>query len=249
MESVGFAIGLVGLAGLFSTCLDLVDRVDSFRQFESELQSIARLFEVDKHRFRKWGDRVGVQNSTTLQLNTRHHEELDDSETLAAIKLILTAIQETFGKTEIALSSYQHKPEPATRSRQQNTVLPGSPVPQGNQASTLKRIKARWALKGKEKVIFQIQQFSSLVQRLYYLVPPDRAPSVSKNGLNDLEGDFVPGSTSRTMLILPASLDSLSLQSQILMFDLAELVRSKSNLGHRRESHAEYYDRGKQGIP
>lgn len=33
MDAVGLAVGVVGLAGLFSTCLDIMDRFDSFKEF------------------------------------------------------------------------------------------------------------------------------------------------------------------------------------------------------------------------
>lgn len=33
MEPVGLAVGVLGLAGLFSTCLEAVDKVQSYRSF------------------------------------------------------------------------------------------------------------------------------------------------------------------------------------------------------------------------
>ncbi|GKT51786.1 uncharacterized protein ColSpa_11967 [Colletotrichum spaethianum] len=51
MEPVGLAVGIVGLAGLFSSCLEAVEKFDSYKNFGRDSRSLATLFDTDKHRF------------------------------------------------------------------------------------------------------------------------------------------------------------------------------------------------------
>jgi hypothetical protein len=53
MEPIGFTVGIVGLAGLFSVCLDVIDKVDSYKDYRVESRSIIAQFDADKHLFTK----------------------------------------------------------------------------------------------------------------------------------------------------------------------------------------------------
>jgi hypothetical protein len=53
MEPIEFAVGVVGLAGFFSVCLDVIDKVDSYKEFEVESHLIIAQFKADKHLFTK----------------------------------------------------------------------------------------------------------------------------------------------------------------------------------------------------
>jgi hypothetical protein len=59
MELVGLAVGVAGLVGLFNTCLDLLDKFDSWRGCGSNLRSLAAQFQAHKPRFENWGHAVG----------------------------------------------------------------------------------------------------------------------------------------------------------------------------------------------
>ncbi|KAL4862582.1 hypothetical protein BDV12DRAFT_178610 [Aspergillus spectabilis] len=61
MEPVGLAVGIVGLIGLFNTCLDLLDKFDSWRDCGSDLRSLAAQFQAHKLRFENWGHAVGFE--------------------------------------------------------------------------------------------------------------------------------------------------------------------------------------------
>ena len=49
MEPISFTVGIVGLAGLFSVCLDVIDKVDSYKDYGVESRSILAQFDADKH--------------------------------------------------------------------------------------------------------------------------------------------------------------------------------------------------------
>jgi len=51
MEPIAFTIGVV--ASLFSVCLDVIDKVDSYKDFGVKSRSIIAQFEADKYLFTK----------------------------------------------------------------------------------------------------------------------------------------------------------------------------------------------------
>jgi Prion-inhibition and propagation len=79
--------GIVGLAGLYNTCLDVIDKVDSYKDFDVESRSIIayRLL------FQKWGKNVGIDKPV---LADKHHANLDDPQIVSSVEKILSSIQE-----------------------------------------------------------------------------------------------------------------------------------------------------------
>ncbi|KAH7151968.1 ankyrin-1 [Dactylonectria estremocensis] len=55
MEPVGLAVGIAGLAGLFSSCLEAVEKVQSYRSFGADSQVLDTQFKAEKLRFEQWG--------------------------------------------------------------------------------------------------------------------------------------------------------------------------------------------------
>ncbi|KAH6664589.1 ankyrin-1 [Halenospora varia] len=58
MEPIGLTVGVIGLAGLFSVCLDVIDKVDSYKDYGVKSRSIVALFEGYKHLFKKWAQDI-----------------------------------------------------------------------------------------------------------------------------------------------------------------------------------------------
>ncbi|KAK2005285.1 hypothetical protein LZ32DRAFT_664471 [Colletotrichum eremochloae] len=91
MEPVGLAVGVVGLAGLFSSCLEAVAKFDSYKNSGRDSRSLATSFDVHKHRFEQWGRAVGIEKG---KLSDTHHPALDDEKTLALVYKLLANIQD-----------------------------------------------------------------------------------------------------------------------------------------------------------
>ena len=104
MEPIGFTIGVVGLTGLFSVCLDVIDKVDSYKDYGVESRSIIAQFKADKHLFTKWAQDVGIDKN---KLKKNYHTNLDNQETNLIVQEILSSIQEIFSKTEGTVSNLQ----------------------------------------------------------------------------------------------------------------------------------------------
>lgn len=90
MDPVSFAVGLIGLAGLFNTCLDVLDKFDSWKECESESQALIAQFQAHKLQLDKWGQAVGIQDG---KVSPHHDKLLDDPRVLKTVIDLLSAIK------------------------------------------------------------------------------------------------------------------------------------------------------------
>ncbi|RYP59586.1 hypothetical protein DL769_008467 [Monosporascus sp. CRB-8-3] len=90
MEPVGLTVGILGLAGLFSSCLEAVEKVHSYRAFGSDSHTLDAQFKAEKLRFEQWGRAVGFDQG---KLSADHHHALDDPDTSSAARDLLLIIQ------------------------------------------------------------------------------------------------------------------------------------------------------------
>ncbi|KAJ5816934.1 hypothetical protein N7447_009167 [Penicillium robsamsonii] len=63
-------VGILGLTGLFSSCLDVLERFNSWTDFSNESCSLAARCEANKLRFKIWGQRVEM----TLKMSSASRE-------------------------------------------------------------------------------------------------------------------------------------------------------------------------------
>jgi hypothetical protein len=178
--------GFAGLAGLFSTCLDVIERVDSYKDFGDESRAIITQFEADKLLFKKWAQNVSISQT---KLEEGHHKSLNDPETFSIVGKILYSIHEIFTKADTTVSNLQPIGEADLRSQDLALLPRGRVQHQSVQASIPKRKRIGWALRGKVKFIAQVQQFGALVQKLQDLTPLDetrKVASMRKGAVHDL---------------------------------------------------------------
>ncbi|KAH7022278.1 prion-inhibition and propagation-domain-containing protein [Ilyonectria destructans] len=149
MEPVGLAVGISGLAGLFTSCLEVIENIDSYRDFGLDSRALAAQFDADRLRFDEWGQAVGIKHG---KLSEDHHRALDDPRKLSMTKELLYLIKQISGDSDDALTQHEFFSLAAS-----------------------KRQKIAWALRGKRKRTAQVEQFGSLVQHLHTLIPPDPA--------------------------------------------------------------------------
>ncbi|KAH8669300.1 ankyrin-1, partial [Ilyonectria robusta] len=57
MDAVGLTVGVVGLAGLFSSCLEAVDKVQTYRSFGPDSHVLDTKFKATEVRLEEWGRR------------------------------------------------------------------------------------------------------------------------------------------------------------------------------------------------
>ncbi|KAE8323675.1 prion-inhibition and propagation-domain-containing protein [Aspergillus sergii] len=186
MEPVGLAVGVLGLFGLFNTCLDVVNKYDAWKDFGSESRCLTAQFEAQKLRLQKWSEVVGIEDES---VSSKHHQLLDDPRTRSNVQHLLLAIK--------AICGHEQAPSSTAISRVETDSLEGPMFRKHGNSLTFrgsKRQRFNWALRGKEKRIAQVAQFSSLVDDLHSLVPIDSERgegSKDTRGKSEDEGSWI----------------------------------------------------------
>ncbi|CAH0047285.1 unnamed protein product [Clonostachys solani] len=167
MEPASFAVGIVGLAGLFSSCLEAIDRAKDYMSFETDSQALNAQFEADRLRFERWGNSVGLGPGG--QLSAEHHKLLDDERTAATAMGLLKFINEV-------CSPHGVSQQEAAGDRAMPWARKGfGPVSAQALQSTVggsRRRKLTWAFGGKGERKSQVELFRRSVQQLHELVAP-----------------------------------------------------------------------------
>jgi hypothetical protein len=176
-EPIGLTIGIAGLAGIFSVCLDVIEKVDSYKDFGIESRSIVAQFEADKILFQKWGKNVGIDKHV---LAADHHRNLDDRQTFSGVEKILSSIKELHLSADSTRSSLEPALNLGSQSSLHQYSSEGQSRDQTGMESSSKKKRIAWAFRRKAKFVAQVQQFGVLVQALRNLVPPDGMKGVEK---------------------------------------------------------------------
>ncbi|KAK6703586.1 hypothetical protein SNK04_013514 [Fusarium graminearum] len=154
MEAVGLVLGV---AGLFSTCLEAVEKVQSYRSFGPDSSTINTRFKTAKVLLEQWGRNVGFENGILL---ATHNEKLDDPDTVVAVKDVLNIIK------GICQLGSQHRAANGAN----GSLIAG------------RRQKLKWAFGDKEKQQEQVELLERLVEQLRHLVSEHHLdPKVSQS--------------------------------------------------------------------
>ncbi|KAK2601957.1 hypothetical protein QQS21_004470 [Conoideocrella luteorostrata] len=157
MEPVGLAVGAIGLLGLFGSCMDALEKIDSYKEFGNDSRCLSTQFKAEKIRLQNWGAAVGLRDDSLLD---DHHQLLDDPQILSTVRELLLIITNIGREDAVPFQS-----KLAGKDRK-DCHTPTLTAPMESRAK-----KIRWALTEKVKRVEQVQRLASLVQSLYNLVP------------------------------------------------------------------------------
>lgn len=159
MEIAGVAVGIAGLAGLFSACMDALDKYDSYKNAGLDARYLTTRFEAHRLLFQNWGDAVGVSNGKLKGEPDIPKGHLD------IVARMLSIIRNVFEVTEGTLSDAQ------LQLCDEN--LPPDYIKHSSRARlTSTKAKLKWALRGKSGFEKQVEMLEVLVRCLYDLLPP-----------------------------------------------------------------------------
>ena len=182
MEPVGFAIGVVGLAGLFSTCMECFDYIQLGRAFGSDYGKCLLRLDAAKVRFSRWGEATGIVPTTQaagqLQLSDQEyrlaesllrqiHDLFDDSQSACARYQKHARLSSS---TSDALVVYDDQQDLNSQDLKLHSHLRA--IALRRQKSTSLDKKARWALYEKKKFDNIISEIAEFADRLVNLFPP-----------------------------------------------------------------------------
>lgn len=175
MEPIGLAVGVIGLAGLFSACLDAVERFDSWKSFSDDSRALGSRWETQRLRMKRWGQAVGFGKGGP---SPDHHEALEDPEIALRVREHLSIIENLCTNAGGAFSSSAAETNPrqsknALFSRGRSQAHPSHPSPLSESG----RQRVKWALRDKAKCTAKVEMLGLLVQDLHDLVPLDGTKS------------------------------------------------------------------------
>ncbi|KAJ4279617.1 hypothetical protein NW764_005478 [Fusarium oxysporum] len=151
METAGLVLGVAGLAGLYTSCLEVVNIVQTYKTFRTDSHTLNTRFEVAKTLFEQWGLRVGIKDGRLLPY---HHSGLDDENTSARVIDLLHIIIKTI-RDDNNMPPY--RTGAGRRDGEQTyTGMPGS-----------RRQKLFWAIWRKGMRVEEVELFEKLGSRIY----------------------------------------------------------------------------------
>ncbi|KAB8606249.1 hypothetical protein FH972_025879 [Carpinus fangiana] len=167
MEPVSLAVSVAGLAALYTTTLDLCNRIKSYARYDTERSSLLAQINSSTVLLRGWALGVGISGSKLLR---GHHPSLQREDVRNAVGQILHALDATLRKfsdaddlpfsleSKLSLVEDPHGPNSEQR------LLP----------QTKKRHRMKWAFTG-EKTEWEdyCRRSTDLVDRLFALIPID----------------------------------------------------------------------------
>lgn len=170
MEAIGLAVGVVGLAGLFGTCMDALDRFASWNNFREDVDHVHNHLEREKYRLKIWGRAVGVDDRV---VSANHHEALDDPVMLAMISKQLSEIEKLCTSMDSAFTPIVGSSSEAHPKGRFSTE---------SRLGESRRQKLKWTMRDKAKWTEAAKRLATLVQDLHVLVPPDKSRERSIDG-------------------------------------------------------------------
>lgn len=193
-EAAGLVFGAVGLAGLFSTCLDCFDVVQQGRGINQEYRTLTAVLNIQAFKFRAWGKACG------LMPGYKYDERLDEPERRRGIVEALDCLAALFRDSEKLKTRYGLKLAPLETNRDQplqiddlfqSMILDDVMIAQAqNRGSTSKRTQARWAIDDGKKFSHLVDQIRTLVEGLKDLTEnteiPHRQRYIIVSGINSI---------------------------------------------------------------
>jgi Prion-inhibition and propagation len=199
IEPIGLTLGAVGLAGLFSACVEYFVYVDTGRSYGRDLKILITKLEVEKTQLLIWGDAVGVLKPSGGDRNS----QIDRPWVTETIERILGCIQKIFADTSKKESSYGLEPisfplladqNPTARvSTNRMRVFESSYSQFKARSNTSQRqtsivAKARWAIHDRSKFQTMVSDLKELIDGLMDITPSiqPRAREMVQADINSL---------------------------------------------------------------
>lgn len=199
MEVAGLAIGIAGLSGLFSACIDCFDYIQLATTFGDDLGICLLRLDTARLRLSRWGvcfglaiNDSGTQDSACVPLTIQ-----DDG--YRVVHQLLEHIRNAFATAEILSARYEnqatvHKQQPRRLDDQLAVVEPAAflenktrrvhmsltELAKGRQKQTSLYRRTRWAIHDKKRFETLINTIHDSVQSLIDLFPAPVAEQMKK---------------------------------------------------------------------
>ena len=187
MEAAGVAVGIIALIGTFKECIDLFSYFSVARSLGRDYELLSTKLDVEKTLLLQWAQRTNL-------LQPNYDRRLDDPGIRATVANVVSSIRLLLGDTNTLQQRYglrESKPGDDANSfmfgigtnRMNTFTREMGKLDQllrdfekldlrirGNQEASY-TLKARWAIRDKEKFSDLLQELTYFVSRLHSLVP------------------------------------------------------------------------------
>lgn len=184
---------IIAIPGLLNDCLELLERVNSTREFENESRHAIALWDASKMGLRAWAEDVGLDNESSEKVR---HPRLEDAEIMAVVKKNLQSIQDICKSLDVTRSRWSMDVG--------NEPTAGHTGLRRQSSRSNFRNKVSWGFKTGSRFKDQVKSLQDHVDRIYQLVPPGPRSRISGNHQH-VSTDGIP-----TSLPFPESHDHLS---------------------------------------
>lgn len=160
MEPLGLALGLAGVAGVFSTLLQVAGQVHDYKSYDADSKVLNAHFNAIRFRLERWGDAVGIVPGHVVASAPQSRPNGTRNVALE-VKDLLVVAAEALNANEFNAHS--------------------RPAGDQSASSLSKRQKFGWSLRGKLDFKEKVQILAFTVDELHKLVPiPDNKPTVGE---------------------------------------------------------------------
>ncbi|KAF7510178.1 hypothetical protein GJ744_007077 [Endocarpon pusillum] len=188
MEFAGLALAI---PGLLTSCLDLIERVDSYKSFNIHSRQLVVRCEASKLRLQKWASSVGVSDG---KLSDQHHTLLDLPEFASIVRSILLELCGIFQKSEHTRTRLEISPGQASEVSLSWPILISNDLDKAGRNVSSAKSRIAWAVKYRSQFTNQVEMFEVLVEKLYQLVPPSGGEGqIQKRQIQDNHIDAISG--------------------------------------------------------
>ena len=175
MEAGGFALGVVGLAGLYGATCQVLEQISSASNFGNDVQILETKFDTAKASLLAWGNKVGLSAEDNNHLQSRHNPVFNDARILqrtyaaiACIKNVSKELQEIFDRKISGAQPTTQQPAAGVASAMDRLVTQGKSL----QRSSSFAQKLRWGVSEKKKTQELLDQILALIGLLYQIASP-----------------------------------------------------------------------------
>ncbi|KAJ9651711.1 hypothetical protein H2198_009023 [Neophaeococcomyces mojaviensis] len=241
MEPAGLAVGVVGLIGTFTTCMQCFEYIQYGKRFGKDYESAILRLDVSRLKLARWAESVGLNDpSRTRELQS----SLKDREIEIAEQL-LGAIKEAFDDVEKHSRRYESNQKLLSGSQETEDVLAVIDSEDESLSAKLKRMhlktrnimksrhnttstikKAKWALYDKKRFDFLISEIKEHTDALILNFPQAQRMQqiLAQQQVNELARD-----TDERLMLQIASEETDSLLEEAVRAAITEQDGQKYN--------------------
>lgn len=167
-DVTGLVIGVIALASLFSTCIDLFDRFELGRNYASDYQLACTKLCLLRARLSSWGLTLNVGTPGHEHPKLRRHWTEEEE----VVGRTLLSIKEIFENAAIMSEKYQLTPARSRAFRSVVAFRANKQSVESDKTLALQTSTSSWALLRKRTVwaVHDKQKFDNFVQDLSFLV-------------------------------------------------------------------------------